>query len=37
MDVIDATDPDGVVVTLGGQTPLKLARALEEAGASLRH
>ena len=32
MDVIDATDPDGVVVTLGGQTPLKLARALEEAG-----
>ncbi len=25
MDVIDATDPDGVVVTLGGQTPLKLA------------
>ncbi len=32
MDVVDATDPDGVVVTLGGQTPLKLARALEEAG-----
>ena len=32
MDVIDATDPDGVVVTLGGQTPLKLARALEGAG-----
>ncbi len=32
MDAVDATDPDGVVVTLGGQTPLKLARALEEAG-----
>ena len=32
MDVVEATEPDGVVVTLGGQTPLKLARALEEAG-----
>ncbi len=32
MDVVDAVEPDGVVVTLGGQTPLKLARALEEAG-----
>ena len=32
MDIIDVEDPDGVVVTLGGQTPLKLARALEEAG-----
>ena len=27
-----AGNPVGVVVTLGGQTPLKLARALEEAG-----
>ena len=32
MDVVEATDPDGVVVTLGGQTPLKLARSLEAAG-----
>ena len=32
MDVIDAEQPDGVVVTLGGQTPLKLAEALAEAG-----
>ncbi len=35
MDIIDAERPDGVVATLGGQTPLKLARALEEAGVSL--
>ena len=32
MDIVDVEDPDGVVVTLGGQTPLKLAHALEEAG-----
>ena len=32
MDVIDAERPDGVIVTLGGQTPLKLAQLLEEAG-----
>ena len=32
MDIIDVERPDGVVATLGGQTPLKLARALEEAG-----
>lgn len=32
MDIIDVEHPDGVVVTLGGQTPLKLARALLEAG-----
>ena len=32
MDIIDAERPDGVVATLGGQTPLKLARALEAAG-----
>ncbi len=32
MDVIDVENPDGVVVTLGGQTPLKLAHALEQAG-----
>ncbi len=32
MDIIDAEQPAGVVVTLGGQTPLKLARSLEAAG-----
>ena len=32
MDIIDVEQPEGVVVTLGGQTPLKLAQALEDAG-----
>ena len=32
MDIVDVEDPAGVVVTFGGQTPLKLARALEAAG-----
>ncbi len=32
MDIVEAENPDGVVVTLGGQTPLKLAHALEKAG-----
>ncbi|MCL2024170.1 MAG: carbamoyl-phosphate synthase large subunit [Coriobacteriia bacterium] len=32
MDVLDVEQPIGVVVTFGGQTPLKLANALEEAG-----
>ncbi len=32
MDVVDAEKPVGVVVTFGGQTPLKLAKALEAAG-----
>ena len=32
MDIIDVERPDGVIVTLGGQTPLKLARPLEQAG-----
>ncbi len=32
MDIIEVERPDGVLVTFGGQTPLKLARALEEAG-----
>ena len=35
MDVIDVERPDGVVVTLGGQTPLKLARMLQESGVTL--
>jgi carbamoyl-phosphate synthase large subunit len=33
--VIEAERPEGVIVQFGGQTPLKLARALEEAGARL--
>ncbi len=32
MDIVDVEQPDGVVVTLGGQTPLKLANALAAAG-----
>jgi carbamoyl-phosphate synthase large subunit len=33
--VIESERPEGVIVQFGGQTPLKLARALEEAGARL--
>ena len=32
MDIIEREKVDGVVVTFGGQTPLKLANALEDAG-----
>jgi carbamoyl-phosphate synthase large subunit len=32
MDIVEAEKPEGVVVTFGGQTPLKLAKALEAAG-----
>ncbi len=32
MDVVEAEQPEGVVVTFGGQTPLKLAHALQDAG-----
>jgi carbamoyl-phosphate synthase large subunit len=32
MDIVEAEKPAGVVVTFGGQTPLKLAKALEAAG-----
>ncbi|MDP2232844.1 MAG: carbamoyl-phosphate synthase large subunit, partial [Actinomycetota bacterium] len=32
MDIVEAEKPVGVVVTFGGQTPLKLAHALESAG-----
>ena len=35
MNVIDVEQPLGVIVQLGGQTPLKLARALVEAGVPL--
>jgi hypothetical protein len=32
LEVIEHEQPEGVIVQLGGQTPLKLARALEAAG-----
>ena len=32
LNVVDAEKPIGVIVQLGGQTPLKLAKALHEAG-----
>lgn len=32
LEVIDLEKPKGVIIQYGGQTPLKLARALEEAG-----
>ena len=35
MDVLDAERPVGVIATLGGQTPLKLAHDLEAAGVPL--
>ena len=34
MSVIDLEKPKGVIVQFGGQTPLKLANGLEEAGVS---
>ena len=33
--VIEVEQPEGVIVQFGGQTPLRLARALEEAGVKL--
>jgi carbamoyl-phosphate synthase large subunit len=35
LDVVRLERPKGVVVSLGGQTPLRLARALEDAGVPL--
>jgi carbamoyl-phosphate synthase large subunit len=35
MEIIDLEKPIGVIVQYGGQTPLKLARALEAAGAPI--
>jgi carbamoyl-phosphate synthase large subunit len=35
MEIIDLENPVGVIVQYGGQTPLKLARALEAAGAPI--
>ena len=32
LNIVDAEQPIGVIVQLGGQTPLKLAKALHEAG-----
>jgi carbamoyl-phosphate synthase large subunit len=32
LEIVQASKPVGVIVSLGGQTPLKLARALAEAG-----
>jgi carbamoyl-phosphate synthase large subunit len=32
MNILDHERPDGVIVTFGGQTPLKLAKPLEAAG-----
>lgn len=32
LNICDATKPDGVIVQFGGQTPLNLARGLQEAG-----
>jgi carbamoyl-phosphate synthase large subunit len=35
MNVMDREEADGVIVALGGQTPLKLAKSLEAAGAKI--
>ncbi len=35
LEIIDIEKPKGVIVQYGGQTPLKLARALEAAGAPI--
>jgi len=35
LNVVDCESPEGVIVQLGGQTPLKLARALNDAGVPL--
>lgn len=35
LNIIDTEKPDGVLVQFGGQTPLNIAKALEEAGAPI--
>ena len=35
LEIIQLEKPDGIIVQFGGQTPLKLARALEAAGAPI--
>ncbi len=35
LSIIDTEKPEGIIIQFGGQTPLKLARALEAAGAPI--
>jgi carbamoyl-phosphate synthase large subunit len=35
MNIVEFEQPDGVIISFGGQTPLKLARALEAAGVTI--
>ncbi len=35
LEIVDCEKPEGVIVQYGGQTPLKLARDLEKAGANI--
>ncbi|MBS1912971.1 MAG: carbamoyl-phosphate synthase large subunit [Bacteroidetes bacterium] len=35
MNIVDHEQPEGVIVSFGGQTPLKLAKALEAAGVKI--
>ncbi len=35
LSIIDIEQPEGIIIQFGGQTPLKLARALEAAGAPI--
>ncbi len=35
MNVIDIEKPEGIIVSFGGQTPLRLAKPLEEAGVKI--
>jgi carbamoyl-phosphate synthase large subunit len=35
LEIVDREQPEGVIVQLGGQTPLKLTRALEAAGVKI--
>ena len=35
LEIVDKEEPRGIIVQYGGQTPLKLARALESAGAPI--
>jgi len=35
MNIVEREKPDGVIVQFGGQTPLKLAKALERAGVNI--
>ncbi|MFH1868733.1 MAG: carbamoyl-phosphate synthase large subunit [Candidatus Omnitrophota bacterium] len=35
MNIVDKEKPDGIIVQFGGQTPLNLAKRLEEAGAPI--